>query len=238
MKIQKFVLGSLLLGMAFSVHAAELSGNITFTSDYDFRGVSQSAGDPAFQASIDLEFDPGFYVGVWGSSIDFDDCCDEDYELNAYGGYYGEFDSGVGYDIGYVQYIYPGASDLDYGEFYVGLEIESFTTYLYYTDDLFGIDENGWYLEGNLDFDLPWWELVMTVHAGYSWGDAYDLENADDTGLTDYIDYSLAVSRYFGDNFWGEIKWVGTDIVNTFKVEEGAFENDSRVIISVGVDFP
>lgn len=238
MKIQKMVLGTLLLGMGFSVHAAELSGNVTFTTDYDFRGVSQSAGDPAFQASMDLEFEPGFYVGVWGSSIDFDDCCDEDYELDVYAGFWGEFDNGVEYDIGYIQYFYPGADDLDYGEFYGGLILGSFNTYLYYTDDFFGLDENGWYWEGNLDFDLPWWELVMTAHVGYTWGDALEPEFVDDTGLSDYIDYSLAVSRYFGDNFFGEIKWVSTDLGNQLKVDEGAFESDSRVIISVGFDIP
>ncbi len=46
------------------------SWNIGGTTDYIFRGFSQSARKPAFQAGADLTYGL-FYAGFWGSSIDF-----------------------------------------------------------------------------------------------------------------------------------------------------------------------
>ncbi|HEY7740572.1 MAG TPA: TorF family putative porin, partial [Steroidobacteraceae bacterium] len=50
---------------------AEVSYTVTAVSDYDFRGVSLSAKDPALQASIDYAHDSGFYAGAWASNIDY-----------------------------------------------------------------------------------------------------------------------------------------------------------------------
>ena len=41
-----------------------ISGNIALTSDYRFRGISQSNEDPAVQGGFDVSFEPGFYLGV------------------------------------------------------------------------------------------------------------------------------------------------------------------------------
>ena len=50
----------------------EISGNVALTSDYRFRGISQSDTSAAIQGGFDAEFSPGFYIGTWGSSVDFD----------------------------------------------------------------------------------------------------------------------------------------------------------------------
>ena len=44
-----------------------LVSNLTLTSDYRFRGVSQTFGDPAFQAGADFTMPSNFYVGTWAS---------------------------------------------------------------------------------------------------------------------------------------------------------------------------
>ena len=54
------------------VEGFQISGNVALTSDYRFRGISQSDEDFAVQGGFDAEFGPGFYVGIWGSSVDFD----------------------------------------------------------------------------------------------------------------------------------------------------------------------
>ena len=59
-----------MLGLMTSAHA-EITGTAAVTSDYDFRGVSLSEEDPAFQASIDYAHDNGFYASIWGSNIDY-----------------------------------------------------------------------------------------------------------------------------------------------------------------------
>lgn len=50
---------------------AGVSGTVTATNDYDFRGISQSATDIALQGSLDWAHDSGFFLGAWASNVDF-----------------------------------------------------------------------------------------------------------------------------------------------------------------------
>ncbi len=45
---------------------AGVSANVSFTTDYIWRGMTQSDG-PAVQGGFDYEADSGFYAGFWGS---------------------------------------------------------------------------------------------------------------------------------------------------------------------------
>src|SRR5687768_17626345 len=71
------------------VSQAQFSSTWTAVSDYDFRGWSQTAKDPALQASADYAFaDTGFSMGAWASNVDFEN--DADIELDLYANYVGE----------------------------------------------------------------------------------------------------------------------------------------------------
>jgi uncharacterized protein (TIGR02001 family) len=219
------------------VPRAELSSTWTLTSDYVFRGVTQTAEDPALQGSIDFEGESGGYVGLWGSNVDFDDCCDEDIELNWYAGYAPEFGEDFALDLGIIYYNYPGASDnLDYGEVYFGGSWRWISATWYYTDNFFGIGEAAWYLDAQAEFDLPW-SLWLGLHAGYTDGDALDEEFAEDTGLEDYADWSVTLGRSFGP-FDIEVAYHDTDLSGEFKDTGGANANDDRVVFSVTTSFP
>ena len=61
---------------------AEVTGNAAVVSDYNWRGITQTSQDPALQAGIDYAHDSGFYLGAWGSNVDFGDCCDENVEID------------------------------------------------------------------------------------------------------------------------------------------------------------
>ena len=99
---------------------ASVSANISFASDYIWRGMTQSDG-PAIQGGFDYASDGGFYAGIWGSNVNFNDGAGS--ELDYYFGY--GFDmGGFGVDIGYLAYDYPdNDSDLDFEEIYVGLSM-------------------------------------------------------------------------------------------------------------------
>ena len=60
-----------LAGVAIEAHA-DISANVALVSDYKFRGISQSNENPAIQGGFDYAFNNGFYVGTWGSTVDFD----------------------------------------------------------------------------------------------------------------------------------------------------------------------
>ena len=47
-----------------------LSATTVFTTDYIFRGISNTDKDPAVQPEFDLTYGM-FYAGIWGSNTDF-----------------------------------------------------------------------------------------------------------------------------------------------------------------------
>ena len=99
------------------VSQAQFSSTWTVVSDYDFRGVSQSAKDPALQGSADYAFgDSGFSVGAWASNVDFSPF-DGDIELDLYANYAGKINDTFSWTAGLTYYSYPGSDDLgEYAE--------------------------------------------------------------------------------------------------------------------------
>jgi uncharacterized protein (TIGR02001 family) len=96
--------------------AAPFTLEIDFTavSDYRFRGISLSDKDPAFQPSVTVSHESGFYGSVWGSNVADND--GDDIEIDLIAGYattLGTFDV----DVNATFYAYPGADDLNYWEF-------------------------------------------------------------------------------------------------------------------------
>ena len=99
--------------------ALEISANMAVTSNYVWRGMTQTSNSPAIQGGIDLGY-KGFYLGTWGSNVEFGDT-ENSLEADFYAGYAGEA-MGIGYDVGIIQYSYPHNSDaLNFEEAYVGL---------------------------------------------------------------------------------------------------------------------
>ena len=88
MKLTQGLAAVVLLASA-SIAQAEITGNASVVSDYNWRGITQTAGDPAIQGGIDYAHDSGFYAGAWGSNVDFGDCCDENVETDLYFGWSG-----------------------------------------------------------------------------------------------------------------------------------------------------
>jgi len=90
MKLLKLSLAAAVL--ATGILAAEeseigISANVAATSNYVWRGMTQSDDAPAIQGGFDLEY-KGFYVGTWGSSVQFGDTTTA-MEADLYAGYAG-----------------------------------------------------------------------------------------------------------------------------------------------------
>ena len=119
------LLGGALL-LAAQAATADISATITGTTDYDFRGVSLSAGDPAIQGSVDYT-NGMFYASVWGSNLDYGPDYDSTLEVDLIAGLTGEMGSDMTWDTGIVVYTYPNStgsaskSQIDaYPEVYAG----------------------------------------------------------------------------------------------------------------------
>ena len=111
----------LMVGILVSIPSyASVSANVAFASDYIWRGMTQSDG-PAISGGFDYAADGGFYAGIWGSNVNFNDGAGS--ELDYYFGYGFEF-AGVGVDLGYVAFDYPeNNTGLDFEEIVLGLSM-------------------------------------------------------------------------------------------------------------------
>jgi len=91
------------------------TGNVGLSSDYLFRGISQSHGRPAISGGLDYSHASGFYAGLWASSISWVSDAQNTAvptEIDIYGGYKNTFGGGNwNYDVGYITYNYPGSKE-------------------------------------------------------------------------------------------------------------------------------
>lgn len=72
--------GSLLL--ASPAQASEAwAGSIAVATDYIYRGISQTRGEPAIQGGAQWQSPTGWSVGLWGSTLDFDSRLGSTYEI-------------------------------------------------------------------------------------------------------------------------------------------------------------
>jgi uncharacterized protein (TIGR02001 family) len=230
-----------------SVLAADnpVTANVSLTSDYAYRGISQTDEKPALQGGFDYAHASGLYVGVWGSNVswlrDAEDAARDggasfkssgnSLELDIYGGYKGTIGA-VGYDVGLLQYVYPGRyreswrnavlKRPDTLEGYVGLSWEFLTfKYSHAFTNLFGTpdSENSKYLDLSAAYEvMP--GLTLNGHFG----------RQIVAGPADsYNDWKIGVTKAIAGVSIG-LHYVDTDIDDVDIAEE-------RVILSVSKSF-
>lgn len=92
-----------------------LTANVSLTSDYRYRGISQSNLQPAIQGGFDYAHSSGFYIGNWNSSISWisdaasasGNSASAPIEMDFYAGYKYEWSKGFTADVGILQYYFP-----------------------------------------------------------------------------------------------------------------------------------
>lgn len=228
-------LAALLLATVPGIAAAQFSSTVTATTDYDFRGITQTAQDPALQLSLDWAGESGVYLGAWASNVDFGSPDpDADIEVDLYGGFGGSIREDLDYDVGAVLYVYEDDEDIDYAEVFAGLSYRMLSGKLWYSPDYLNSTDSAWYAELNAEGPLPA-EFGWLVHAGYSGGRFWD--DKLNNGLDEYFDYAVGITRSI-DRFDLTLKWV--DGSNLKEADVGPDENSSeeRLIFSVSTTFP
>lgn len=212
------------------VAQAQFSSTWTAVSDYDYRGFSQTAKDPALQASADVTFgESGFSAGAWASNVDFDN--DEDVELDFYANYAKEINEHFTVTAGGTYYDYPLGNDLSgFLEFYAGANLGNFSFKQWYSDDFYALGDTALYTE--LNYTQPIGEsFSLAFHAGYSWGDYWD------NGTGELIDYAVQ-ANWTVSKFTLFAKFTGTDASGDEKIESDLANNEPRALIGVMTTFP
>jgi uncharacterized protein (TIGR02001 family) len=219
------------------VSQAQFSSTWTAVSDYDFRGYSQSAKDPALQGSADYAFgDSGLSVGAWASNVEFDGY-DGDVELDLYANYVGTINDTFSWTAGLTRYMYPGSDNTatesaigEYFEGYVGFNAGAFSFKQWYSNDFYEVDESAQYTEVN--YTQPFGDkFSLALHGGYSWGDYWDAAGGE------VFDYAVQ-GNFVAGNFTIFAKFTGTDASGAMKVTSDSSNNEPRVLVGVMTTFP
>ncbi|MGM0594567.1 MAG: TorF family putative porin [Pseudomonadota bacterium] len=195
---------------------AEVSMNIGATSNYMWRGVTQSNDGAAVSGGLDYAHDSGFYAGTWTSSL-----AGGDYELDLYAGYGGEA-GGFGYDVGLITYQYP-VSETYFHEAYLNGSISILNFGAAYTfgsddDETAEFSEDDVYVYAGLES-----EIAQGMTLGATVG-SYSFENNSDS---DYTHFALSVSK---SDFTLALEKNDMD-------DSGAGEDNPRVTVSWGTSF-
>ena len=167
-----------------------LSASAIATSEYIYRGVSQSDDKPALQFNLQYGFSNGLYAGLWGSNVDFGDSTDA--EIDAFIGWAGDIAEEMNLDVQLVRYDYldaPAGTDYAYNEVLGVLSLgETWKFTLAYTND---------YLNSGTDsvYGAVGGEWPISEHYSLNAGVGYTTLSGPIDG---YLDYTIGVSRVFG----------------------------------------
>src|SRR6185436_14262290 len=224
--------GALRAAEAASPHV--VTGNFTLTTDYAFRGVSQTHEDAAVQGGFDYSHSPtGLYAGIWGSNVSFPP---GSIELDYYGGWtrtWGDW----GANLGVIHYDYPGNSLLNTDEVYAAGTWKWFT--LKYSqvvsDRVFGVldGKGSGYAELNFAYTLPH-DIALGAHYGMTMLDGEATPGTPNSNL-DYDDYKISVSKAVAGFNLGVAYVATTSLGSAYGSKPDTY--DDRVVVSVGKTF-
>lgn len=226
-KLVKAALAAAALTAAPAAYAQEeesdftISGDVTLTSQYRLRGISQSDEKIALQGGITVTHASGFYFGTWGSSLaGYGSYGGGNVEVDLIGGYSTAIGN-VTLDGGLIYYIYPGAPGatnfLDiYASVTAPLGPVEATVGAFYapSSDALGNQDNIW-VYGDLAVPIADTPFTLKGHIGYTSGSM-----GGPTG--DYIDYALGVDVTF-DKLTLNISYIDTDISNRGGIADAFF---------------
>jgi len=245
--------------------ALTVSGAATLTSDYRFRGVSQSDEGMAVQGGITISHESGFYVGAWGSNLaGWGTFGGANMELDLIAGY--KFGVGEGtLDTGIVWYMYPsGASETDFAELYAklsgtvgGLGLTAGVAYAPKQQALGnwfpvgapadpGDKEDNLYLSGDAAYGIDGAPITLKAHIGYSDGNPGLGPNGTSVAPTGtYLDWSLGADIVPISGITLSVSYVDTDISEAeanlirpnFATLAGNSISDATVVFSITASF-
>ena len=233
------LLASSMLFTAVSANAADpitVSGSAAFTSDYLFRGVSQTSNNAAVQAAMTFTHESGAYASLWGSSIASSAGGLELDTLFGYGGKAGE----VAYDVGFMRYNYPGLNDntaafeADYNEIYASISTMGTKVGFNYSPDYFFESDKFMYLYASYGTEVAGVGLSASVginkfDSAMMMSQALGTTGSDDS----YMDYKVAASKAIG-GVTIEGAYIGSDIDD---MECGAGLCEGRFVLTATKGF-
>jgi uncharacterized protein (TIGR02001 family) len=212
----------------------KIAFNFGLTSDYIFRGFSQTRGNPALQGGVDLTYGIA-YAGVWASSLNFNTATDPfiggpvkaSTEVDVYAGIKPVFKTATGdynFDIGGIYYSYPGAKDpraeLNYFEFKAGVNRDlwkdgNLATTVYFSPEYTQQTGRVWTSETTFTQTFAAWGKIVPLFGatfGYQKGDTQAYKVAVANGATNYIYGNAGVTFTYDEKISLDLRYWDTNI--------------------------
>jgi uncharacterized protein (TIGR02001 family) len=220
-------------GTAAAQNKLELGADTWLTTDYEFRGISQTNHNPAVQGEFTATYGM-FYADIWASSLDFGD--NTPLEIDYYGGITPTW-NGLNFDFGILGYTYPDAAQSNYNYFELKAHVDKnfmndklnlgYTTY--WTPDNFGGLGDNWVFEGTAGYSFDKvWIFSPSVSGTLGYNDA--IESA---GL-DYTYWNLGVTLGFAEKFAVDLRYWDT---NASTADCGSNLCDARIVGTLSASF-
>ena len=168
--------GFLLLAAGSLCDGATLGGSGALTTDYVWRGTTQTQGDPAAQAGLKLSGDSGFYGSIWGSNVKFGSEVGADTEFDFTVGWARDLSDDWALDVNVLHYRYPGArADLDWTELNGTLTYaQNYWLSIGYSPEALGSDGIGVYTQVGARVPLNDRFRIEAAIGDYALNDVYD----------------------------------------------------------------
>ena len=202
------------VALAEDTAAPSLAYSAAVSSDYIFRGISQTKGKPAVNGGIDATAGM-FYASAWLSNVDFgpseaDPDNDTNLEYDLYAGI-APVVSGIDLDIGVIRYGYvnsPSDANFTFWEGKIGayktIGDATIGAEFYYSPEFFGETGQAYYYEASAAYVLPI-KATISGAIGYQ-----DLEE-EKAGITGYTTWNLGLTYPLNDHFGIDVRYSGTD---------------------------
>ena len=228
------------------------TGKIALFSEYEFRGQTQTAEDPALQATLDYAHASGFYLGTFLTNIKWlketgdvlGTPIDGDIEWDIYGGYKWGFADGWTLDVGYLRYEYPGSNGVpgafvkpNTDEVYAGVSYGPATLkYSYGVSEIFGVidSEGSDYLELTVNYPIM---DKLTLNALVGHQRYAGTQNGFDNSNFDYTVWKLGATYDFGNGFTAGGYWKDTDADPQYFTFKGKEWTKGRAVAFVAWSF-
>lgn len=222
--------------------------NVGVVSEYRYRGLGQTKGDPALQGGVDYTHASGVYLGVWGSTIkwikEYASAASTPYsatgpvEIDLYGGYKGEA-AGLAYDVGYLRYQYQGNtlakptffSNPNTDEIYGAVTAGIFTAkYSYSLSNLFGTLNS----KGSSYFDLS---ANLDLGNGYTLVPHAGRQLVKNSPAANYSDFSLTLNKDLGKGLTASLAGITTNADKNAWTQNKYFQGKSVVVAGLKYTF-
>jgi uncharacterized protein (TIGR02001 family) len=226
--------------LADDAPTSTVTGTLALTSDYLFRGISQTDQDPALQGGVEVAHASGFYAGLWGSNVSWlsdlssaGTPISSSVEIDVYAGWRGNVTDAVKLDAGLYSYWYPGDYPAGFTrpyttEAFVGASVGPFSLkYWHSVTNLFGFSDSkaSGYLDANFNHEFaPTWTL--NAHAGR--------QRVKNNSAASYTDWKLGVTKAFDGGWSLAVAYFDTDADRAaYTNPHGAYLGRSTAVATV-----